>query len=107
MKRFLWGVDGVRLAGGKEEDTLVGGVRDLDGSLKVVECVEVGKVGSGDKFGGVGCGIVVSKSSERNNVEKVRFASSAAELSVTRISLNEEIWAYFSENEALHVLGVF
>ena len=55
MKRFLWGVEGVRLAGGnEEEDTFVGGVRDLDGSLNVVECVEVGKVGSGDSVGGVG-----------------------------------------------------
>ena len=78
MKRFLCGVDGVMLAGGKDDDeALVGGVLDLVGSLMVVESVEEGKVGSGDKAGGVGCGIVVSKSSERSKVEKVRLASSA------------------------------
>lgn len=53
MKRFLWGVDGVRLAGSDEDDTFVGGVLDLDGSFTVVECVEGGKVGSGDSVGGV------------------------------------------------------
>ena len=36
MKRFLWGVEGVRLAG-IEEERFVGGVLDLDGSLRVVE----------------------------------------------------------------------
>lgn len=78
VKRFLWGVEGVRLAvGSDEEDPLTGGVL-LDGSLMVVECVEGGRVGSGDKVGGVGCGIVVSNSSDLNSVEKVRFASSAA-----------------------------
>ena len=35
MKRFLWGVEGVRLAG--IEERFVGGVLDLDGSLRVVE----------------------------------------------------------------------
>ncbi len=41
--------------GGKEDDeTLVGGVLDLEGSLIVVECVEGGSVGSGDNVGGVG-----------------------------------------------------
>lgn len=70
----------MRLAGGNdEEDALVGGVLDLDGSLIVVERVEVCKVGSGDNEGGVGCGTDVSKSSERSSVEKVRFASSAAQ----------------------------
>lgn len=55
MKRFLWGVEGVRLAGGSDDDdTLVGGVLDLEGSLMVVECVEGGNVGSGDNVGGVG-----------------------------------------------------
>jgi len=75
VKRFLWGVEGVRLAGGREdEDRLVGGVLDLEGSLIVVEWVDIR---SGDKLGGVGCGMVVSKSSDRRRVENVRFASSA------------------------------
>jgi len=48
-------VEGVRLVGGKEDDeTLVGGVLDLEGSLIVVEWVEGGSVGSGDNVGGVG-----------------------------------------------------
>ena len=51
MKRFLWGVEGVRFAGSEEDERFVGGVLDLDGSLMVVECVEVT---SGDKLGGVG-----------------------------------------------------
>ena len=71
---------GVRLAGGSDEDErFVGGVRDLDGSLIVVECVDGGSVGSGDIVGGVGCGTEVSKSSERRRVENVRLASSAAQ----------------------------
>jgi hypothetical protein len=37
VKRFLCGVEGVRLAGGREvEDTFVGGVLDRVGSLMVV-----------------------------------------------------------------------
>ena len=77
MNKFLCGVEGVRLAGGNDdEDPLTGGVL-RDGSFMVVECVEGGKVGSGDKVGGVGCGIVVSNNSDLNNVENVRFASSA------------------------------
>lgn len=65
----------MRLAGGSEdEDTLVGGVLDLEGSFIVVECVDVR---SGDKVCGVGWGIVLSNSSDRKSVEKVRFASSA------------------------------
>lgn len=59
VKRFLWGVAGVMLAGGKDEDEpFTGGVLDLEGSLIVVECVEGGSVGSGDNVGGVACGIV-------------------------------------------------
>ena len=66
------------LAGGRDEvDPFTGGVLALEGSLIVVECVEGGNVGSGDKEGGVACGIVFSKSSVRSTVEKVRFASSA------------------------------
>lgn len=76
VKRFLWGVEGVRLVGSDEDEKFVGGVLDLDGSLIVVEWVEVR---SGDRLGGVGCGIVLSNSSDRRRVEKVRFASSAAE----------------------------
>ena len=58
-------------------DELLGGVWDLVGSLIVVECEAGSNVGSGERFGGVGCGIVVSKSSDLNKVENVRFASSA------------------------------
>lgn len=43
----------------------------------VVECEDGSKVGSGERFGGVGWGMVVSKISCRSKVEKVRFASSA------------------------------
>ncbi len=54
VKRFLWGVDGVRLVGGSDdEEVWVGGVRDLDGSLMVVDNVFDGIVGSGDSVGGV------------------------------------------------------
>ena len=50
----MCGVDGVRLAGGSdEEEVWVGGVRDLEGSFIVVACVFDGKVGSGDSVGGV------------------------------------------------------
>ena len=59
MKRFLWGVAGVMLAGGSDEDEpFTGGVLDLEGSFMVVECVEGGIVGSGDNVGGVAWGIV-------------------------------------------------
>ena len=77
MKRFLWGVEGVREAGKEVLDELLGGVCDRVGSLMVVECDEGNKVVSGDRCGGVDCGMVVSKISERSNVENVRFASSA------------------------------
>ena len=74
MKRFLCGVEGVRLAGGiEEDDKLLGGVLDLDGSFIVVEWTD-----SGDKFGSAGWGIELSNSSDRKSVEKVRLASSAA-----------------------------
>ena len=77
VKRFLWGVDGVREAGKEVLEELLGGVCDRVGSFIVAEWDEGGKVESGDRFEGVGCGIVVSKISERSNVENVRFASSA------------------------------
>jgi hypothetical protein len=77
VKRFLWGVDGVKEAGKEVLEELVGGVCDRVGSFIVVECDEGSKVESGDRLGGVCCGIVVSKISERSNVENVRFASSA------------------------------
>ncbi len=38
------------------------------------------EVRSGERLGGVGCGIVVSNNSDRRRVEKVRLASSAAEI---------------------------
>ena len=38
MKRFLWGVEGVRLVGAfDEDDPFIGGVLARDGSLIVVE----------------------------------------------------------------------
>jgi hypothetical protein len=77
VKRFLCGVDGVKEAGKEVLEELVGGVCDRVGSFIVVECDEGSKVESGDRLGGVCCGIVVSKISERSNVENVRFASSA------------------------------
>ena len=100
MKRFLWGVEGVRLAGSEEDEKFVGGVLDLDGSLIVVEWVEVR---SGDRLGGVGWGMVVSKSSDRRRVEKVRFASSAAESQnvILHDRKVQQSFAYFSGNEAL------
>lgn len=42
-----------------------------------MECDELGKLGSGDNVDGAACGIVFSKSSALNRVEKVLFASSA------------------------------
>jgi hypothetical protein len=77
VKRFLWGVEGVREAGKEVLDGLLGGVRERVGSLMVVECDEGKSVGSGERFGGVAWGMVLSKISERSNVENVRFASSA------------------------------
>ena len=69
----MWGVEGVRLAGGKEEDDrLLGGVLDLEGSFIVVEWTD-----SGDRLGSVGWGIELSNSSVRKSVENVRLASSA------------------------------
>jgi hypothetical protein len=43
----------------------------------VVECEVGSKVVSGERLGGVGCGIEVSNISVRNKLEYVRFASSA------------------------------
>jgi hypothetical protein len=80
VKRFLWGVEGVKEAGIEVLVALLGGVCDLVGSFIVVECDEGSNVGSGERLGGVGCGMVVSKISERSNVENVLLASSAAEL---------------------------
>jgi hypothetical protein len=76
-KRFLWGVDGVKEAGRDVLEELLGGVFVRVGSWIVVECEEGNRVESGDRFGGVCCGMVVSKISDRSNVENVRFASSA------------------------------
>ncbi len=42
--------------------------------------VEEEGIGSGERFGGVGCGIVVSKISARRSVENVRLASSAMKM---------------------------
>lgn len=103
VKRFLWGVDGVRLAAGRDvDDTFVGGVLDRVGSLIVVECVEVGGAGSGERVGGVGWGMVVSNSSERSKVEKVRLASSAGFGSaIGWLNWSVAYPTYSSGNEAL------
>ena len=61
----------------------------------MVECDEGSSVVSGERLGGVGWGMVVSKISERSNVEKVRFASSAVNL----ISANS-----YSKIESLYLL---
>jgi hypothetical protein len=79
VKRFLCGVEGVKEVGKGGMEELLGGVRERVGSLMVVECEDGNNAGSGDKLGGVGCGIVLSKISARRRVEKVRFASSAIE----------------------------
>lgn len=63
----------MRLAGGKEEDDrMLGGVLDLEGSFMVVEWTD-----SGDRFGSAGWGIELSNNSVRKSVENVRLASSA------------------------------
>ena len=81
MKRFLCGVEGVRLAGGSEdEEKTVGGVLERDGSFAIAERLESR---SGERLGGVGWGMVVSKISDRRRVEKVRFASSAVHYQMT------------------------
>ncbi len=76
----MCGVDGVREAGNEVLEELFGGVCDRVGSFIVVECEDGNIVGSGERFGGVGCGIVVSNISARSKVENVRFASSAVDL---------------------------
>ena len=101
MKRFLCGVEGVRLAGGSIEAVVTGGVLHLVGSCMVVEWLEPDPAASGDNDGGVGWGMVVSKSSERNKFEYVRFASSAVFPLATTL-LRTTLKAYFSENEVLH-----
>ena len=62
------------LAGGREDAELCAGGVSLVGSFMLIGCV---RIGSGDRLGGVGWGIVVSKSSERRRFENVRLASSA------------------------------
>lgn len=76
MNRFLCGVEGVKEAGKGVLEAL-GGVCDRVGSLIVVECEDGRRLWSGERFGGVACGIVESNNSERSRVENVRFASSA------------------------------
>ncbi len=68
VKRFLWGVEGVKETGKEELVALLGGVCDLVGSLMVVECDE-GRPASGERFGGVGWGIVLSNISVRRSLE--------------------------------------
>jgi len=101
VKRFLWGVEGVREVGNDIQE-LLGGVWERVGSLIVVECDEWSNVLSGDKFGGVGWGIVVSKISARRSVEKVRFASSAVNLLAWR-QRPDEMVTYSSGNESHRV----
>ena len=76
-KRFLCGVEGVKLEG-REGGGLFGGVCDRVLSRACPERDEPGILLSGDNVGGVTCGIVPSNNSALNNVEKVRFASSAS-----------------------------
>jgi hypothetical protein len=103
VKRFLWGVDGVKEAGNEGFEELLGGVCDRVGSLIVVECDDEGSsVGSGERLGGVGWGIVVSKISERSNVENVRFASSAVSLISAPFHTRVRVSAYSFGNEARH-----
>ena len=73
MNRFLWGVEGVKDGGGKDELAL-GGV-----------CVrvpprELGMRGS-ETPAGYAVGMLSSNISDRNSVENVRFASSATQIS--------------------------
>lgn len=70
----------------------------------VVECEEASKFGSGDRFGGVGWGIVVSNISERSSVEKVRLASSAVDTQLALFETQMYSFAYFSESEARHAV---
>lgn len=71
----------------------------------VVECEEGNRVESGDRFGGVRCGMVVSKISDRSKVENVRFASSANNWSVDWLNNLFSSLAYSSGNEARHVVS--
>jgi hypothetical protein len=56
-------------AGNKALVELLGGVCDRVGSLIVVECDDGSMVGSGERFGGVGWGIELSKISTRSTDE--------------------------------------
>lgn len=69
MKRFLWGVDGVMLAGGRLE-TCDGGVCERVLSL-------MPENGSAAKESKSAWGMVFPNSSLRNTREYIRFASSA------------------------------
>ena len=71
-------MEGVNEAGIGKLEVVLGGVCDREGSLMVVECEAVNKVGSGERVGGVGWGIVLSKISDLRSVENVLLASSAA-----------------------------
>ena len=100
-------MDGVKEVGKEVLEGLLGGVRERVGSLIVVECDDDGSnAESGDRFGGVGWGMVVSKSSARSKVENVRFASSA--MNWIRIDTNfpSSLFTYSFENEARHEVYV-
>jgi hypothetical protein len=106
VKRFLCGVEGVRETGSEEAGPLLGGVRDLVGSWLVVELLGSNVV-SGERFGGVGWGIVVSNNSDRSKVEKVRFAVSAdINVSLKMVPLPNEI-THIVGNAIPHVVCVF
>lgn len=70
MNKFLWGVDGVMLAGGRLDTTCDGGVCDRVLSL-------IPDNGSAAKESKSAWGTVFPKSSLRNTREYIRFASSA------------------------------
>lgn len=83
MKRFLWGVDGVMLAGGRLETTCEGGVWERVLSL-------VPDNGSAAKESKSGWGTVFPNSSLRNTREYIRFASSAKlNVSHCRVKIDE------------------
>jgi hypothetical protein len=88
-----------------------GGVCERVGSCMVVLVEPEWIVLSGDRFGGVGCGIVESNISALSKVENVRFASSAICLlghaHVAYRQCKETNSTHFSGNEAHRAASAF
>ena len=63
-----------------------------------MEWPELRRTGSGDNVGGVCCGTVLSKISERKSLENVRFASSAVGVQLVDDSDEGLIITHFFEN---------